>query len=105
MKRPYLVVFAVFAGLVVATIVTVAVAAWHLPAGPAAAVALAVASVKASLVALFFMHLRRERRVVYGVVLLAGVLLVAMMGLVAVTERTQVARPVAPAPGRQPGAL
>ncbi len=89
-QRPYLVVFAL---LVAATLATVGVWGLHLRFALAVGAAMAVASVKAALVALFFMHLRRERRLVYGLVLLAGFLVAALIGLVALTDRTQLARP------------
>ena len=64
--RKYLVVFA---ALAVLTIITVAISQLHLPTGQAVALALAVAAIKASLVAAFFMHLISERRLVFGVLL------------------------------------
>jgi cytochrome c oxidase subunit 4 len=51
----------------VLTIVTVAVARLHLPVKQAIAVALAVALVKGSLVAGYFMHLFHERKLIYWV--------------------------------------
>ena len=60
--RIYLVVWG---ALVVLTAVTVAVSYVHLGLMNVV-VALLVASVKASLVALFFMHLRYENRLVWG---------------------------------------
>ena len=60
--RIYLVVWG---ALVVLTAVTVAVSYVHLGMMNVV-VALLVASVKASLVALFFMHLRYENRLVWG---------------------------------------
>ena len=59
--RTYIIVFAT---LLVLTFITVAVSYLHLSVGPAVAVALVVASFKASLVALFFMHLISERQVI-----------------------------------------
>jgi len=56
---------AVWGALVVLTAVTVAVSYVHLGMMNVV-VALLVASVKASLVALFFMHLRYENRLVWG---------------------------------------
>ena len=78
--RIYLVVWG---ALVVLTAVTVAVSYVHLGLMNVV-VALLVASVKASLVALFFMHLRYESRLVWGfaltpifflVLIIAGTLL------------------------------
>ena len=68
----YLLMFGV---LMVLTVVTVLVSWLHLPPGPAIAVGLAIATLKASLVASFFMHLKGERTLIYG---LLGVTVVAM---------------------------
>lgn len=57
---------AVFAALAVLTVVTVAVSYLHLPITGAVFVALAIATVKAGLVATFFMHLKGERALIYG---------------------------------------
>ena len=62
----------VFAALMVLTIVTVAISYLHLSKGPAIALGLAVATIKASLVALFFMHLNDERKVIYWLLGLAA---------------------------------
>ena len=62
--RPYLIVFG---ALLVLTIVTVLVSYIHLPPGPAIALGLAIATFKAALVAAFFMHLKGERWIIYGV--------------------------------------
>jgi cytochrome c oxidase subunit 4 len=56
---------AVFASLMVLTVVTVAISYVHLATPAAIAVGLLVATVKASLVALFFMHLISERHAIY----------------------------------------
>ena len=61
--KPYLFVFG---ALLCLTILTVLVSYWHLPIHLAIFVALAIATLKASLVATFFMHLNHERAVVYG---------------------------------------
>jgi cytochrome c oxidase subunit 4 len=61
-RRTY---FIVYASLVVLTIVTVLVSFVNLGLMNVV-VALLIASVKASLVALFFMHLRSEDRLVWG---------------------------------------
>jgi cytochrome c oxidase subunit 4 len=57
--------YAIFAALMILTVVTVAVSYLHLPMPLAILLALAVASVKGALVALYFMHLLHERKVVY----------------------------------------
>ena len=60
----------VFASLMVLTIVTVGVSYMHLATPAAITVALIIAVVKGSLVALFFMHLSNERRLIYGALVL-----------------------------------
>ncbi len=62
--------FLVGSALLLLTGITVAVAWLHLPVKVAVTVALAVATLKASLVAAFFMHLISERKLIYGVLLL-----------------------------------
>ena len=56
----------VFGALAVLTAVTVAVSYLNLSIGPAIALALLIATVKASLVALFFMHLKGSREWNHG---------------------------------------
>ena len=61
----------VFGALLVLTAATVGAWKLHfLPATPAIALALIIASVKASLVALFFMHLNAENKAIYWVLAL-----------------------------------
>jgi caa(3)-type oxidase subunit IV len=62
--RKYLMVFGMLAVL---TVVTVAISRLHLPTHEAIALALAVALVKGTLVAAFFMHLISERKLVFAV--------------------------------------
>ena len=69
----------VFVALAVLTVVTVAVSYLHLTAGPAILLALAIASVKGSLVACYFMHLISERKLIYSVLLLTVVFFVVLM--------------------------
>lgn len=56
----------VFGALMVLTVVTVGVSYIHLPPVAAVALGLAIATVKAGLVAAFFMHLKGERTIIYG---------------------------------------
>ncbi|MFQ5478804.1 MAG: cytochrome C oxidase subunit IV family protein [Candidatus Binatia bacterium] len=56
---------AVFAALAALTVITVAISYLHLPMPTAIAVALVVAGTKGSLVALYFMHLIDEKKVIY----------------------------------------
>ena len=57
----------VFVTLMVLTVVTVTVSRLHLPVAAAIVVALVIASVKAGLVASYFMHLISERKLIYWV--------------------------------------
>jgi len=69
---------AVFAALLLLTVVTVLVSYVDLGLGNVA-VALLIASVKASLVALFFMHLKGESRLVWGFALVPIVFLALIL--------------------------
>ena len=72
----------VFASLMVLTGLTVAAWKWGPEAdGPTIAVALAIAVIKASLVALFFMHLSAEKRLIYWVLVLTVVFFIALVAL------------------------
>lgn len=71
----------VFVSLLVLTLVTVA--ASYIPAGVVIAIviALMIASVKGFLVAGFFMHLMKEKSVIYALLLMTGAFAAAMMVL------------------------
>lgn len=69
----------VFIALMVFTVITVGISYFHLPIGAAVAVALVIASIKASLVALFFMHLSHEKKIIYWALGLTAVLFVFLM--------------------------
>jgi cytochrome c oxidase subunit 4 len=71
----------VFVALMALTIVTVAVSSLHLSVGKAIAVALFVATIKASLVASYFMHLISERKLIYWTLILTAVFFAALMFL------------------------
>ena len=73
--RPYL---AVFGALMVLTLLTVAVSYLDMATTPTVLVALAIASAKASLVAVFFMHLKGEKPMVYWPLGLTAVLFIAL---------------------------
>ena len=70
---------AVFGALMVLTIITVGVSYVHLPIAAAVTVALIVATIKGSLVAMYFMHLLHERKVIYWVLMLTVVFFVFLM--------------------------
>ena len=65
--------YAVFASLAVLTVVTVAVSYVHFGIMAAVVIGLAIACLKGTLVALFFMHLSNEKRWIYGTLLLSVV--------------------------------
>jgi cytochrome c oxidase subunit 4 len=69
----------VFAALAVLTIVTVAISYLHLPTAYAIAIAMVVATVKASLVALYFMHLISEEKVILWLLVLCAAFFVFLM--------------------------
>jgi caa(3)-type oxidase subunit IV len=83
--EPVKVYVMVFVGLAVLTIATVL--AWaigsHFKFSPFATVSigLLIATVKGSLVALFFMHLSKERKLIYASLLLAGFFCSALLVL------------------------
>jgi cytochrome c oxidase subunit 4 len=81
--RTYIIVFATLLAL---TVVTVAVSYLHLSVGPAVAVALVIATFKASLVALFFMHLISERQVILLIMALTAAFAVVLLLLPFVTN-------------------
>ena len=71
--------FMVFGALMAFTIITVGVSYLHLPTHEAIIVALFIATIKGSLVALFFMHLNHERRLIYLVLTLTVLFFVFLM--------------------------
>ena len=71
--------FMVFGALMVLTIITVGVSYLELATPMAITVALIVAIIKGSLVALFFMHLAHERKVIYWTLALTVVFFVFLM--------------------------
>jgi cytochrome c oxidase subunit 4 len=76
----------VFAALLVLTMITVAVSRVHLALPLAVTVALAVATVKGSLVACYFMHLISEKKLIYAVLLLTIVFFAVLLVLPVVTH-------------------
>ncbi len=71
--------FMIFGALMVLTMVTVGVSYLHLPVAMAITVALVVATIKGSLVALYFMHLSHERKLIYYVLTLTAIFFIFMM--------------------------
>ncbi len=76
----------VFVTLLILTIVTVAVSYLDLPIGPSVIVALMIAGVKGSLVAMFFMHLKGEKPIVMWSLALTAVFVLFVFALPMWTE-------------------
>jgi cytochrome c oxidase subunit 4 len=76
---------AVFVALMVLTVVTVAIARFHLPVPLAVAAALIVATIKGGLVACYFMHLISEKKLIYAVLLLTVAFFIALLALPVIT--------------------
>ncbi len=80
-KRHVRVYLMVFGALLVLTLVTVAVSLLDISLGPALTVALVIAVIKGSLVAMYFMHLISERQVIMWVLATAAAFLIGMFAL------------------------
>ena len=78
-KKHVRVYMMVFGALAVLTVVTVAVSYLHLPILPAIVLGLAIASVKAGLVAAHFMHLKSEKKVIFATLIGTGVFFACMV--------------------------
>lgn len=78
-KKHVKIYISVFAALAVLTLVTVAVSYLRLPFWKAVLAALAIATVKASLVAAFFMHLISEKQVISSILILAFVFFLVLL--------------------------
>jgi caa(3)-type oxidase subunit IV len=81
MRKHVTIYYKVFAALCVLTIVTVAVANFHLAIGLAVVVAIVIAVVKGSLVGGFFMHVIGERRIIIWTLFLVAALFVPLLAL------------------------
>jgi cytochrome c oxidase subunit IV len=90
--------YKVFGALMVLTIITVAVSYLELATPLAVTVALIVAGIKASLVAMFFMHLLHERKVIYWVLTLTIIFFVFLMFVPLLTNSDRI-------PGTTPGTI
>ena len=71
----------VFGALMVLTLVTVAISYLKLTVGQAVALAIIVATIKGSLVAMFFMHLKGEKPLIMWTLALTMSFLVVLFGL------------------------
>ena len=76
----------VFGTLLALTMVTVAVSYLHLPETPAVAIGLSIALLKASLVAMYFMHLKGEKPMVFWPLGLTAFLFVGLLVSVLLAE-------------------
>jgi cytochrome c oxidase subunit 4 len=76
----------VFVALMVLTIVTVAIARFHLPIAMAVTVAMVVATIKGSLVACYFMHLISEKKLIYAVLALTAVFFLVLLSVPVITH-------------------
>ncbi len=72
-KKHVKVYYLIFGILLFCTVLTVAVSYLHLTTPAAVLVALSIAVFKGSLVALFFMHLSAEKKIIYSVLALTAV--------------------------------
>lgn len=86
----------VFAALAVLTVLTVAVGYLRLPSVAAVGIGLLIASIKAGLVAAYFMHLISEENVIYYVLAVTGVFLLGMLVLFTTSYVDQVTEAVVP---------
>jgi cytochrome c oxidase subunit IV len=77
---------AVFGALLALTASTVAVSYLQLPLAPTIVLALAIASAKATLVVLFFMHLKGEKPMVFWPLALTMFLFVALFAFILWSE-------------------
>ena len=83
----------VFTALLALTFVTVAASRFHLAVPLAIVLALGIAALKGSLVASFFMHLIAERPLIFGALILTGILLAAIIMLPLLTVLDQIGTP------------
>ncbi len=89
LKKSVRTYIAVFVTLLVLTGLTVGVAYFNLPIALAVVVALLIAIVKGSLVALFFMHLVHEVKVIYWTLALCVVFFIFLIFVPLATESNQ----------------
>jgi cytochrome c oxidase subunit 4 len=81
--RDYIIVFGALLAL---TLVTVFVASLQMAQAPTIAIGLAIATAKAALVVLFFMHLKGERPMVYWPLALTAFLFFALFAFILWSE-------------------
>lgn len=81
-KKHVRIYITVFISLAILTGVTVGASYIHMNVEMTVTVALFIASLKAGLVASYFMHLISEKKLIYSVLILTAVFFIAMMFLV-----------------------
>lgn len=90
--RKYIATYvSVFGVLLVLTVVTVAASRLHMAVPLAIAAAVAIAVLKGSLVAGFFMHLIGERSLIYATLIFTAILLAALLALPVLTSLGSIA--------------
>lgn len=80
-KREVKIYISVFVVLAFLTVVTVAISYLKLPTLPAVFIALFIATIKGSLVAMFFMHLVSEKQIIFSVLILTALFAAALLVL------------------------
>ena len=80
-RRQVKIYVCVFVALAFLTVVTVAVSYLKLPLHQAILVALAIATVKGSLVVMFFMHLISEKQIIFWILILTVLMVVPLFFL------------------------
>ena len=84
---------AIFGALLVLTVGTVALSYLQLPMAPTLALGLTIATAKAALVVLFFMHLKGEKPMVYWPLALTVFLVAALFAFILWTEGDHIVGP------------
>ncbi len=85
-KKHVKIYITVFAALAFLTVVTVGVSYLKLPVVPAIVTALLIATLKAGLVAGFFMHLISEKQVIFGILVVTVFFFIVLMLLPALSR-------------------
>jgi len=83
----------IFGALLVLTVITVAVSSLQLAVGPTVALGLTIAAAKATLVVLFFMHLKGEKPMVMWPLALTVFLFAALFAFILWTEGDHIVGP------------
>ncbi len=84
---------AIFGALLALTAITVGMASLQLPTAPTVAFGLAIATAKAALVVLFFMHLKGEKPMVFWPLALTVFLFAALFAFMLWTEGDHIVGP------------